>query len=328
MRRRILISDNGNGIPSKQSKAGDLLLYDKAKQKLTIIADADFNIKTYPIAKYSPVGVVVVPGTHNVYKDNSCAVISLNEMDCLSPNNGSTRRDQIIWGDSEVDVTKLNNFTDTCYVGVHGTIKNTVQGVNYQAYLPSDIFSVILNPYDTDTYYVLNDSSYYYHAPSPYNNDDSRNAQYYRTSSPSSTTNTLSDFDGKGNTSILTNLVTIDRDWKTSETLNNVSGNRYPAACCCWRYCPEGTKQGDWYLPAMGELGYIMPKFKKINESIKKLVDSYGIGIQIGTNSRYWSSTERETSYACILYTSHGCASYFDKSYSNYIRAFARIKIE
>lgn len=44
-------------------------------------------------------------------------------------------------------------------------------------------------------------------------------------------------------------------DWKTSETItNSTSKGNYPAGFCCWRYHTEGTKQGDWYLPSIGEL--------------------------------------------------------------------------
>jgi hypothetical protein len=67
------------------------------------------------------------------------------------------------------------------------------------------------------------------------------------------------DFNGKYNTSVLINLATRQTNWKDAPIIENW-GNEgyYPAACCCWLYRTEGTTQGDWYLPACGELGHVM----------------------------------------------------------------------
>ena len=63
------------------------------------------------------------------------------------------------------------------------------------------------------------------------------NSQYYTNGN-----NAISDFDGVGNTKVLTGLATGQSDWKTAASIINNSGSTYyPAACCCWRYHTLGT---------------------------------------------------------------------------------------
>lgn len=286
-----------------------------------------WNIETYPSNKYSPVGVVLIPGTHNVYGDGSCCVMSLKEMNCTTPDDGSTSYKSIYWGGYGTDIPSLANYNQVCYVGSNGVVNETVQGVTSSAYLPSDKFSNVNNPYDTDTSYYYNDSDTY--VPSPYNDNDTRNTEYYRTSSPSSSANAMSDFNGKENTKIITDLATAQSDWRTAATITNDSSNGYyPAACCCWRYHTEGTKQGDWYLPSCGELGYIMPKFNKINEAITKLINGYGsnFGVVLLSNHYYWSSSEYSRSFSRYVETNNGSVGNSYKNDGYYVRACVRVR--
>ena len=82
MRRRTFLTLGnqeiiaGGNIPSSQASACDVCLYEKWTDSLVIIPYSLFNVKTYPSNSYSPVGVVVIPGSHNVYGDGSCGVMS------------------------------------------------------------------------------------------------------------------------------------------------------------------------------------------------------------------------------------------------------------
>ena len=137
----------------------------------------------------------------------------------------------------------------------------------------------------------------------------------------------MSDFDGVGNTKILTGFATAE-DWKTASSItNNYMGNYYPAACCCWRYHTDGTKQGQWYLPACGELGYIMPKFNQIDQSISALISAYGdsVGVQLDSSYSYWSSSEYSNDNARRVCTSNGRVDYDTKSFNYYVRAWLRV---
>lgn len=307
-----------------EALAGDFCLYDKNTDKLIIVSQSE-DLSNYPSDSYTPIGVVVIP--HNVYGDGSCAVVSLKEMNYTTPDIGSTSYQNIHWGQNNVDISNMTNYNLVCYVGSNGNVNQTVQGVYTYAYLPSDKFSTVQNPYDKDTYFRYNNSDKY--APSPYNEDDTRNPAYYQTSSPSSSNNAMSDFDGVGNTTKLINLATAQSDWKTASTITNEYTSGYsPAACCCWRYHTEGTKQGDWYLPAMGELGYIMPKFNKINQTINTLITAYGssIGVQVNGGYDYWSSSEYSSGHARRMHTGYSEVYFGNKNNNLYVRAFLRVK--
>lgn len=327
MRRRTFLTVSNKGIDVSKAVAGDVCLYNKTTDKLLIVEAAKFNITEYPSSNYSPVGVVVIPGNHNVYGDGSCGVMSLKEMSYSTPDTGSTSYQNMYWGQYGVDISNMTNYNQVCYVGSNGSVNKDVQGVTTAAYLPSDKFTTVQNPYDKDTYFYYNDSDKY--IPSPYNEDDTRNAAYYQTASPSSSNNAMSDFDGVGNTTQLINLATGQSDWKTASSITNNSGSGYsPAACCCWRYHTNGTKQGDWYLPACGELGYIMPKFNKINQAISTLISAYGssVGVQVSDDRLYWSSSEYSSRNARYVFTSNGLVYNYSKDYNYYVRAFLRVK--
>lgn len=317
----------GDSIEPSESKAGDICLYDISAGKLIIVDGETFDTNAYPSSSYSPVGVVVVPGTHNVYGDGSCGVMSLKEMNYNSPDDGSISYQNMYWGGYGTDISTLTNYDQVCYVGSNGNVGESVIGTYGSAYLPSDIFSTVANPYDTETGYEYNNSNRY--IPSPYKNGGSFNTEYSRTSSPSNTSNAMSDFDGVGNTNIITDLATSDNAWKTASTITNNSGaGYYPAACCCWRYHTDGTNQGDWYLPACGELGYIMPRFNKINEAIQKMITAYGssVGVTLGSVCSFWSSSEYGSNYAGGVYTHDGLVGNYDKLGSLRVRAFLRVK--
>lgn len=323
-----LYYDTPKYIDPSKAVAGDYCLYDKQADKLIIVQNDKLNVDDFPLTDYTPVGVVVIPGSHDVYGTGECGVMSLKEMNYTTPDTGSTSYQDIIWGDSNTDISSLTNYNVVCYVGYHGMVNESVQGTSSTAYLPSDNFSKVQNPYDTDTYYYYNGFEYY--IPSPYNDDDTRNSAYYQTSSPSSTLNAMSDFDGKNNTNIITDLATAE-DWKTASSITNSASNGYyPAACCCWRYYTDGTLQGQWYLPACGELGYIMPKFNQIQASINALISAYGdsVGAQLDTINGYgyWSSSEHNGQKARALHMKYGTENPVDKFTSDYIRAFLRVK--
>ena len=265
--------------------------------------------------------MVVVPGSHNVYGDGSCGVMSLKEMNYNSPDSGSTSHQNIYWGGDGDDIS-LPNLTR---VPTGNTSNGIPTGQTSGAQLPSDRFSNTLQcAHDTDAYYYGSSAT---PIPSPYLTDGSRNPGYYQTTSPSSSNNALADFDGIGNSQVLWDLATSQSDWKTASSITNNSGSGYyPAACCCWRYHTEGTSQGDWYLPACGELGYILPPFNKINEAINKMRTAYGssVGVELHTSYYYWSSTEIGLDFARIVSTdSYVVRS--GKGADSYARAWLRV---
>ena len=310
---------NLGGFNPSQSVAGDLCFYDKQNSKVIIVSGKDWSIETYPADRYTPIGVVVVPGTHNVYGDGSCGVMSLKPMNCDTPSTGSTSDQYICWG---VDGTNISGLPDLGQVPTGNTSNGIPTGqTSSYAYLPSDKFSKTQCAHDTDVYYNVSNTP----IPSPYLTDGSRNPGYYQTTSPSSSKNALADFDGIGNTEkIITQRGIKDYD---SWTPGRTTDDDYPAASCCDMFHTEGTSQGDWYLPACGELGYIMPPFNKINDAIDKMRTAYGssVGVKLKTGYDYWSSTEDSSYHARCVATDSGYVTSNFKSNNSYVRAWLRV---
>lgn len=297
--------------------AGDIVVaHNKTGIKRIISQNEDLNLYK---DDYTPIGIVVVPGSHDVYGDYSCGVISLKEMSCDTPSTGDTSEQPMHWGEYDINISTLHNLNQ---VPTGNTIDGIPTGQTSYAYLPSDKFSSTQCAHDTDVYYY--DSSLE-PIPSPYLTDGSRNPGYYQTSSPSSSSNALADFDGAGNTE----KIIAERGTKdySSWTPTNDSESDYPAASCCDMFYTEGTSQGNWYLPACGELGYIMPSFNKINDVIGKIRTAYGssVGVELDTNQSYWASTECSSKYTRGVYIFNGYISEYGKNGNCYTRAFLRL---
>lgn len=302
-------------IPLQDTKAGDVLLWDKAGVRKLFVSSDDLS--SYPSDSYTPIGIVVIPASHDVYGDGSCGVMSLKEMNCDTPSTGGTSEQSMDWGIYGTDISALSNLDQ---VPTGNTSNGIPTGQTSYAYLPSDKFSGTQCAHDTDAFYYS--SSY---IPSPYLTDGSRNPGYYQTSSPSSSSNAMSDFDGIGNTEkIITQRGTKDYN---SWTPDRTTEADYPAASCCDMFHTEGTSQGDWYLPACGELGYIMPPFNKINQAITNIRTAYGssVGVELYTNLDYWSSTEYSSNYVRNVYTYNGYVGNINKLNSHYVRAFLKV---
>lgn len=312
-------------IPASQSGPADYAFYDREQDKLVIIPNST-DLSLVSAERYVPIGVVVVPGTHDVYGDGSCGVMSLKDMSYSTPDIGNDPLNVIYpyisWGQNNTD-TSLPNFTEY----PNGNTEDGIPtGKNSYGYLPSDGLSGTQCAHDTDAYY--SDSFNYYLIPSPYLTDGSRNPGYYQTTSPMSSGNALHDFNGKGNSEILWGLATTQNDWRTSPSINNLRFSGYsPAACCCWRYHTDGTQQGDWYLPAMGELGYIMPPLNKINEVISNLINALNISMDIASikEENYLSSSEISGTATCGINTTGGVCGARAKTNNYRARAFLRI---
>lgn len=277
-------------------------------------------VKMYPdeiteaISTYTPIGVEVVPAEHNVYGTGQAGIMSLAEMNYTTPDTGSTSYQGMYWGGT-TDIS-LTNLTDVNHVD--GT-------VSFEGRIPADQFTGVTSLDGVSKYYTANTVDD--NAPSPYNADGSRNEVYYTTEY--STANALSDFDGIGNTVVLTELATSQSDWKTATTItNNRAVGYFPAACCAWRFHTAGTEQGQWYLPACGELGYVINRISAINTTINKVLSVYSsvVAVAMPTDGNYFSSSEFDYSRARYLKTKYGLVGYCDKYYSKYyVRAFLRL---
>ena len=176
---------------------------------------------------------------------------------------------------------------------------STTTGSNLYGYLPSDKFTGAISFVDSTAKYSKASNL----IPSPYLGDDQTfNPEYSKTIlSGDTNVNCLSDFNGLANTEYLQGL-----------------GSDYEAAQYCWSYS-DGASNLQWYLPAAGELGFLVPRFNAINAAITAVG-----GVAVAGDSNFWSSSEYSSNNAYTVYTSSGYVNYgLNKNYTFYVRPFA-----
>ena len=233
-------------------------------------------------ATKTAIGVCVIPG--GVLPDGKARFMSLKGMRLTSPNEGG-KDTRIHWGGYRSDISSLTNF------GGVVTGDTTAEGTSSRGYVPKN------GSYSNTP-----------HIPSP--------IDYFSAYSSSGAT---SDLDGKANTK---KILAVDNAastaWQTAASITNdyKTATLHPAAQCCWRFNPGSTNQGDWYLPSIGELAFIMPNFDKLNTAISDVN-----GVQLDDNTYYWSSTECGL-YAWSVNTYGGLVDDDGKDSNQYVRAF------
>ena len=256
-------------------------------------------------ANSNVVGVCVIPD--GLLPDRKARFMSVKAITTAS-TAGSTSEESIVWSNDYSRTVLPKQYTEVPSIGLNegegiGVITNKVEHSSDSGYMPSDSengnFTALTNPYDSVTKFAYNDSDH--HIPSPFMNNGAFNENYSTlfTTGGTAINNALSDFDGFRNTQILIN----DDD--------------VVAAKQCAMFNP-GYKDGEWYLPAVGELGFIMPRFKVINSKLSELGSS---GVQLDDSYEYWSSTEADKFNAWSVNTSNGNLWGGTKSTYLYVRA-------
>lgn len=280
---------------------GSKLIWEKFEEKPAICSVGDIaywdgsSVKTTPLSSWNtslgtPVGVVLIG--EGFAPDGKVRIISLtdmryNEKQDIKWYNGSSNGETNLT-DSPVPNTKSVSIT---------TNKDDTISSSNKGYLPSDnsSFTGELSYFDSKARYYGSTP----YIPSPYL-EDAPNPSYYQKINDN---NALNDFNGLTNTQLLVN-----------------AGENYHAAYACWNYKDQANSNLQWYLPAIGELGYLVSRFKQINESLQ------AVGGAPVKEHAYWSSTEnKETQYyhAWYVITNVGGVNYASKDSLFNIRSVA-----
>ena len=193
------------------------------------------SVKTTPLSSWNsslgtPVGVVMIG--EGFTPDGRARIIALDNLGYLSWDNRNYTSD-----------TSLPNYQK---LPTTDNMGSTTTGSSASGYLPSDIdsFTGVTSFVDSKAKY----DGYTPYIPSPYLGDVPNPAYYQEIEGG----NALSDFNGLSNTQTLVGL-----------------GSTFEAANACWNYKDAANSNLQWYLPAMGELGYLAVRYKVINESIQ-----------------------------------------------------------
>ena len=310
-----------------------VLVNNETQNKIKVHPD---NLEQYKEG-FTPIGIIVIPTSHDVYETGEAGVMALVAGHCGFPDTGG-ENSNMMWGHNGVDIG-LPNLNVVARQGtMDGDVLDEVDGVSNNGYMPlvrSNMKNGKQCPTDPEAWYYDTNSSSSGYIPSPYLEDGSRNPNYYKTDSPSSPLNAMADFNGKSNTDLILSLTTAQPDWKTADTIINQKDPGYcPAACVCWRFHTMGTSQGDWYLPACGELGYCFSRFDKINSIISQISDIFDIKTYEIDDYYIWTSTEYDSTYARRIGNGTGGGNQCGavgrnyKSYNERVRPFTRIKFE
>ena len=236
----------------------------------------------------TPVGVVVIP--EGFLPDGKARMIGLKPVN--KNGDASSSHVGMSWGNFTTD-TSLTNFNRVPITDNKSSATTSSHGTGH---LPSDKLTGAQSYVDAKAKYDSRSSNL---IPSPYLDDETMNPAYSATISGYN--NMLSDFNGLSNTQTLVGL-----------------GSDYEAANASWKY-NDGVSSTQWYLPAIGELSFLMPRFNAINE----VISSVG-GVAV-INDYLWSSSEGPTGNACILIPTLGDVTTSFKGNGNYVRPFGLV---
>ena len=270
-------------VPPPPAPGAGAIVYKSGSDLLTV----DYTL--WDSSMGTPVGVLVIP--EGFTPDGKARMLSLNW--ASSSSTSSTSAKAMKWSNVKVDtsLTNHNRVPTTDNTG------STTTGSNKYGYLPSDQLTGATSYVDSTAKYSDNSTSNL--IPSPYLGDKPNPAYYVEISGYN---NALADFDGKGNTDVLVAL-----------------GSDYIAANAARNYKAAGAEEVEWYLPATGELGYMIVRFNKIQAALTKVNAP-----QLDDIGNYWSSSEYSSGYVYDVSMNNGYV-YNDNSKNNYhcVRPFA-----
>lgn len=108
----------------------------------------------------------------------------------------------------------------------------------------------------------------------------------------------FTDMNGKANTEAVLQYATAQTDWRTASAITwTEAAGEYPVFECAWRYHTSGTSQGDWFVPACGQLNYL----KTDSEELAKLNAGFtaiGAGLFEFQGNYMGTSTEESISHS------------------------------
>ena len=349
------LSQESEIVDGAHANALDIVLESKTNSDIIIVRNKAWSSSKYPRDKWNPIGLVVIPAEHGVLKDgtgtvNQCGIMSLLEMYHLDPSKGTHAISSVEFGSEGVDLSgkadglgRYDSVTDG--LKNYNKIPSGNRNTNTANQLDDPL--VVYFPYQKNA----GESAEYEFTstcgPSPYAGEGFNTGPYnedYGTKrfNTNKDFNALSDFSGIVNTKIITDSVTGQSNWKTASSIQSgeLNSGYYPAACCCARFKTKNTKAfvdctaeelkngtGFWYLPAIGELGYIIPRAADINK-IMETIYRYYTGSSVTSLDRigYVSSTELNSDYTFSLHLGSGAFGHnMSKNISQACMAFMRL---
>ena len=262
---------------------GDIIYWNGSSLSSIAYTDWDSSLGT-------PEAVVIAPASH--MPDGKARGVCLTGVG--TDGSQSTSDVSMFYNSTNVDAG-LTKYTK---VPIWSNTEGSTYGSNSSGYLPSNKFTSNICYSDSSAGYRYTDQSM---IPSLYLNDGTVNENARMTIDGG---NVLTDFDGKTNTS----------------TIINKLGSTAAAANTCNKYATDHILAGEWYLPAVGELAYLMARWNTIKAALAAVN-----GVALLESYSYWSSSEGSSDGAWRLNTNGGNLGFYNKDYSLYVRAFCQL---
>ena len=249
------------------------------------------------------IGVCVIPS--NFVPDGKARFMSLVNMSSSSTSGTTSQSSYLQWCTTYEQLNLGHQYDRVPFDSNHNGILDLKQNRPWGR-IPlgrTDGSFTIFNRQDPVTrYYDANDE--WSGIPSPYGVDGKLDPGYVCNTGDLRGRNCLTDMSG----------------WKN--TINLVNGTyTTPAASACSSFAP-GYQNGNWYLPAMGELGFVGARISAINSKITEAINGGATGVALSLSNFYWSSSEYSTGSAWTLGTGGGDVGYGNESGSLLVRAF------
>ena len=278
-------------IQTEHGNVGDVVFVDKESEVITAVPKE--LIKDIDPERYEPIGIVVVPSNHNMYGTGECGIIALHCLSARTPDTGCFGDDaeDIAYGTGVLpdDLPKVEYWNSSGELSEGRNYKDdvwTTNDPNNNPVFPKENeegdFSV-----DRRTRFVADPTLDYKNSgfrkyTSPYDAQLKSNLKYINNVYPHGD----SIFSGKAyNKKILDTLV--DETWKTASAITDTD---FPLIKSAWRYHTIGTKQGDWYVPSVLEIGYLLNRTVTITNSAIELENLYNARFA-GSPEPIWSVT-------------------------------------
>lgn len=257
------------------------------------------------------IGVCVIPEL--MLPDGKARFVSMAAMDPNNKENGNYTEEPRMYWFHNSQGSACNFLPMRTKVVLDSRCRGSIDGDNTFGYLPSLISSISMiteaNPLDLGTkYHMMN---MFNKIPSPYAPDGSFNSNFhYRRSENDEWA--LTDYRGDLNT----------RDVVYSE---DPGEDCCPPFYCCEKFSP-GYRDHEWYLPAIGELAFIPPRFDYIVSKMEEAINAGSPGVVLSSDCPYWSSSEISSIDVWYMYMNYGVLTNGAKYNNNYVRAFLAVQ--
>ena len=286
-----------NGIMADKvdAEAGDVIAYNIGDNSMVFIKPEAYTPSM--ALKYTPVAVVVIPMSHTA--DEKVVGVSLKVMSTSTPTTGALLPSGIAWGQSSPttnshDYVVCINLEDNN--NPSATIANTAK-----TYLPSDKFYSDGHAFDNivDIYSKWHPDAATY-TPSPYLSDGSQSPRYVTTE--------------------------LDNAFCEMGRSLLVGREEIAGSVCSQFNVPLYMGVGQWYLPPLGELGYLAVRAERIAFALQQIRNANrSLAALLEMNAPYWSSTlNTDASEAWCVTLNNGFIARSSLSNEHNVRAFAR----